>query len=190
MAAGPAKNFWSVDVYDTQTRSLLQTDNPYPSVMSLGDTVAANHDGSHTIWVRAAVTRRAREQLDPNHPRQELVSDTPPVWAASAMVRQDLAAVRRHTDLTPAGTAMRLLGPRARIRTQERPCGGPSAPQVGFTAVVGTSPLGLLVRTSGANSVRKVDELFAFAGLAVTLVSGCFEGGIGLPEQRRYRDGG
>ena len=41
----PAKNFWSVDVYDTQTRSLLQTDNPYPSVMSLGDTVAANDDG-------------------------------------------------------------------------------------------------------------------------------------------------
>jgi hypothetical protein len=46
----PAKNFWSVDVYDTQTRSLLQTDNPYPSVMSLGDTVASNGDGSYTIW--------------------------------------------------------------------------------------------------------------------------------------------
>ena len=46
----PAKNFWSVDVYDTQTRSLLQTDNPYPSVMSLGDTVDANDDGSYTIW--------------------------------------------------------------------------------------------------------------------------------------------
>ena len=35
---------------DTQTRSLLQTDNPYPSVMSHGDTVAANDDGSYTIW--------------------------------------------------------------------------------------------------------------------------------------------
>jgi hypothetical protein len=46
----PAKNFWSVDVYDTQTRSLLQTDNPYPSVMSLGKSVAANDDGSYTIW--------------------------------------------------------------------------------------------------------------------------------------------
>ena len=46
----PAKNFWSVDVYDTQTRSLLQTDNPYPSVMSLGDTLIANDDGSYTIW--------------------------------------------------------------------------------------------------------------------------------------------
>ncbi len=46
----PAKNFWAVDIYDTQTRSLLQTDNPYPSVMSLGDSVAANDDGSFTIW--------------------------------------------------------------------------------------------------------------------------------------------
>jgi hypothetical protein len=46
----PAKNFWSIDIYDTQTRSLLQTPNPYPSVMSLSGTVATNHDGSTTIW--------------------------------------------------------------------------------------------------------------------------------------------
>lgn len=46
----PAKNFWSVDIYDTQTRSLLQTDNPYPSLMSLTGTVALNDDGSTTIW--------------------------------------------------------------------------------------------------------------------------------------------
>lgn len=46
----PAANFWSIDVYDTQTRSLLQTDDPYPSVMSLGDGVPADDDGSTTIW--------------------------------------------------------------------------------------------------------------------------------------------
>jgi hypothetical protein len=46
----PAKNFWSVDVYDTQTRSLLETDNPYPSVMSIGGTVRANGDGSTTLF--------------------------------------------------------------------------------------------------------------------------------------------
>lgn len=49
-ANAPAKNFWSLDVYDTQTRSLLETDNPYPSVMSLGDTVTANDDGSTDIY--------------------------------------------------------------------------------------------------------------------------------------------
>ncbi|MEV5649474.1 DUF1254 domain-containing protein [Nocardia sp. NPDC052254] len=42
----PAKNFWSVDLYDTQTRSLLQTDNPYPSLMSLTGTVRSAPDGS------------------------------------------------------------------------------------------------------------------------------------------------
>jgi hypothetical protein len=46
----PAKNFWSVDLYDTQTRSLLETDNPYPSVMSLSGTVAENDDGSVDLW--------------------------------------------------------------------------------------------------------------------------------------------
>ena len=28
----PAKTFWAIDIYDTQTRALLQTDNPYPSI--------------------------------------------------------------------------------------------------------------------------------------------------------------
>ena len=46
----PAKNFWSVNLYDTQTRSLLETDNPYPSVMSLGGTVRANDDGSTSLY--------------------------------------------------------------------------------------------------------------------------------------------
>jgi hypothetical protein len=49
-ADAPVKNFWSLDVYDTQTRSLLETDNPYPSVMSLGDTVTVNDDGSIDIY--------------------------------------------------------------------------------------------------------------------------------------------
>lgn len=46
----PAKNFWSMDVYDTQTRSLLQTDTPYPSLMSLSGTVYEETDGSIELW--------------------------------------------------------------------------------------------------------------------------------------------
>lgn len=46
----PTKNFWSVDIYDTQTRSLLQTDNPYPSLMSLSGTVEEESDGSIVLW--------------------------------------------------------------------------------------------------------------------------------------------
>jgi hypothetical protein len=42
----PAKTFWAVDIYDTQTRSLLQTDTPYPSVHAdtEGLTTQANGD--------------------------------------------------------------------------------------------------------------------------------------------------
>ncbi|NNC12500.1 DUF1254 domain-containing protein [Planctomonas sp. JC2975] len=45
----PAKNFWSVDVYDTQTRSLLQS-TQYPAVSSLSPDIRAEDDGSHVIW--------------------------------------------------------------------------------------------------------------------------------------------
>jgi hypothetical protein len=46
----PAQNFWSIDLYDNQTRSLLQTDNPYPSIVSLSGTVVSNDDGTTDIW--------------------------------------------------------------------------------------------------------------------------------------------
>ncbi|MFF2495470.1 DUF1254 domain-containing protein [Agromyces sp. NPDC058064] len=46
----PAKNFWSVDVYDTQTRSLLQVPStPYPALSSLEGTVQAEADGSYVL---------------------------------------------------------------------------------------------------------------------------------------------
>jgi hypothetical protein len=46
----PAADFWSVTVYDPQTRSQLQTDDPYPSVSSQTGTVEANDDGSVDLW--------------------------------------------------------------------------------------------------------------------------------------------
>jgi hypothetical protein len=45
----PAKDFWSVCVYDNQTRSLLQTDQQYPSIVSQRG-VKANEDGSYDIY--------------------------------------------------------------------------------------------------------------------------------------------
>lgn len=44
----PAKQFWSVTVYDAVTRCLLETDQPYPSVNSWKYPVA-NVDGSYTL---------------------------------------------------------------------------------------------------------------------------------------------
>ncbi len=46
----PAKNFWSVVVYDPQTRSELQTDQPYPSKNNVRDKLLYNEDGSVDLY--------------------------------------------------------------------------------------------------------------------------------------------
>merc|ERR1719321_2570497 len=47
----PAKDFWSLVVYDPQTRSMLQTSQPYPSKNSeRNKDMIKNSDQSITIW--------------------------------------------------------------------------------------------------------------------------------------------
>jgi hypothetical protein len=47
----PAKDFWSLVVYDPQTRSMLQTDQPYPSKNNERNRdLVTNDDGSTTLW--------------------------------------------------------------------------------------------------------------------------------------------
>jgi hypothetical protein len=46
----PARNFWSLVVYDTQTRSMLQTDQRYPSIGSQRQGVAVNADTSVDVY--------------------------------------------------------------------------------------------------------------------------------------------
>ena len=46
----PVKDFWSVIVYDIQTRSMLQTDQRFPSVSSQNKGVKVNADGSVDVW--------------------------------------------------------------------------------------------------------------------------------------------
>lgn len=46
----PAKNFWSLTVYDTQTRSMLQTDQQFPSKGSQSPGIQKNADGSYDIY--------------------------------------------------------------------------------------------------------------------------------------------
>jgi hypothetical protein len=50
----PEANFWSIILYDNQTRSMLQTDQPHPKVGSLSypmPAAVANPDGSTTIYI-------------------------------------------------------------------------------------------------------------------------------------------
>jgi hypothetical protein len=46
----PVKVNWSVTIYDTQTRSMLQTDQPNAGINSLNKEVKKNKDGSYDIY--------------------------------------------------------------------------------------------------------------------------------------------
>ena len=46
----PAKQFWSLVLYDTQTRSMLQTDQQFPSISSQKKGVAINPDTSVDVY--------------------------------------------------------------------------------------------------------------------------------------------
>jgi len=49
-ANAPAKDFWSVVVYDPQTRSELQTSQPFPSRNNKRDKLVTNADGSVDLY--------------------------------------------------------------------------------------------------------------------------------------------
>jgi hypothetical protein len=46
----PVNNFWAVTVYDSQTRSLLQTSQPFPTVGSQSEGFQQNSDGSYDVY--------------------------------------------------------------------------------------------------------------------------------------------
>ena len=46
----PAKDFWSFQAYDNQTRSLLETDQKMAGLGSTTPGIKANSDGSVTVW--------------------------------------------------------------------------------------------------------------------------------------------
>lgn len=46
----PVKDFWAVTLYDTQTRSQLQTEQPFPTIGSQTEGMTANADGSYDVY--------------------------------------------------------------------------------------------------------------------------------------------
>ncbi|MHC4946031.1 MAG: DUF1254 domain-containing protein [Planctomycetota bacterium] len=47
----PAEKFWSIAVYDPQTRSLLQTGQPFPTKAGWRDKMIVNDDGSIDLYI-------------------------------------------------------------------------------------------------------------------------------------------
>jgi hypothetical protein len=46
----PAKDFWAVTIYDSQTRSQLQTSQKFPTVGSQDEEIKKNADGSYDLY--------------------------------------------------------------------------------------------------------------------------------------------
>jgi hypothetical protein len=46
----PVADFWALTMYDSQTRSMLQTDQPYPTVGSNDKGFKQNEDGSYDVY--------------------------------------------------------------------------------------------------------------------------------------------
>ena len=100
----PESRFWSLLLYDRQTRSMLQTDQPMPRVGSQPGTLADEPGRHHRHLLRADRARGQGEQLAPDRPGQGLVDDPAALQPAPGLLRQDLAALRDRTDLTQASS--------------------------------------------------------------------------------------
>ena len=46
----PVANFWSITLFDSQTRSMLKSDQKWPSIQSFDNQLQANADGSYDIY--------------------------------------------------------------------------------------------------------------------------------------------
>ena len=89
----PAKKFISIVLYDPQTRSQLQTSQPFPSYNSEKHKgkVAVNDDGSVDLYIGPKGTCRQGSELAPDGSREGLVPRLASLQPDGALVRQDLA---------------------------------------------------------------------------------------------------
>ena len=93
----PVANFWSVILYDNQTRSMLQTDQQWPAVSSQTKGLLVNHGQFGGCLLRAQAAARQGEQLGADRSRQRMEHASAPLRSSGAVVRQDVAAGRDYT---------------------------------------------------------------------------------------------
>ena len=89
----PQSRFWSVVLYDRQTRSMLQTGQPKPSLGASRVLSKRTRTGPRHL-LRSDGTRRQGAQLAADSPGQRLVDHPAALQPATAVLRQDLAAER------------------------------------------------------------------------------------------------
>jgi len=88
----PVKDFWSVIVYDTQTRSMLQTDQPALSVSRQNKAVKVNADGSVDVWFGPKAPEGMEHNWIQTIPNKGWFLILRLYGTARALVQQDLAA--------------------------------------------------------------------------------------------------
>ena len=98
----PESRFWSILLYDRQTRSMLQTDQHLPAPRQPVRHGRDQPRRLHRPLLRAHGAGGQGEQLAPDGPRQGLVDDPPALQPLAGVLRQDLATQRDRTDLTHA----------------------------------------------------------------------------------------
>ena len=82
----PVKQFWSVIVYDNQTRSMLQTDQKWPAVTSQNKALLVNPDGSGDVYFVFKAPAGKENNWVQNHPWEELEYNSAALWAATTLV--------------------------------------------------------------------------------------------------------
>ncbi len=86
----PAKDFWSFTLYDSQTRSMLQTDERFPGLDNTQDGPQPNADGSYDIYFGPVAPSGMERNWIQTVPGKGWNALRP----AAALLRQDLAAGR------------------------------------------------------------------------------------------------
>ena len=89
----PAKDFWSVVVYDLWTRSMLANGQPFPSLSTYSPASRPTTTGRRRLH-RARTAGRQGGELDPHAARTRAGSRSPPLRAAGTMDRRHLEARR------------------------------------------------------------------------------------------------
>ena len=125
----PDSRFWSVILYDNQTRSMLRTDQHLPRLGSQSGTVDANPDGSIDLYFGPTAPAGTESNWLQTVPGKGWWTILRLYNPAARLLRQDLEARRDPPDL-------RTPGVRGAPRDRERDrAGGPGACGTGARAV-------------------------------------------------------